>query len=114
MDKKQVLVEDLEFGMYVAALDRPWLGTPFVYQGFQITSANHIDELKKHCRAVYIDVRREWTNDGGTSDGASAHHALYQSVRGSAVHKEVAPVEMELDRRKGSLFRVRKKCADVI
>ena len=34
MNKKQVAVDDLRFGMYVIELDRPWLGTPFEFQGF--------------------------------------------------------------------------------
>lgn len=49
MDKKQIAVRELRLGMYVAELDRPWLGTPFLFQGFPITSADQIDAVKKHC-----------------------------------------------------------------
>ncbi|MEE8263181.1 MAG: DUF3391 domain-containing protein, partial [Gammaproteobacteria bacterium] len=31
--KKRVDVRDLSLGMYVAELDRPWLETPFLFQG---------------------------------------------------------------------------------
>ena len=32
--KKTVPVGELQFGMYVAELDRPWTDTPFMFQGF--------------------------------------------------------------------------------
>lgn len=39
MHKKQIPVGELRPGMYVAELDRPWLDTPFLFQGFPIMSA---------------------------------------------------------------------------
>jgi len=42
--------------MYVAELDRPWLGTPFLFQGFEIRSQQEIEELRRYCKTVYIDV----------------------------------------------------------
>jgi HD-GYP domain-containing protein (c-di-GMP phosphodiesterase class II) len=91
MYKKLIPVEELKLGMYVLELDRPWLGSPFQYQGFQITTEFEIGELKKHCRAVFIDVEQEWTKDASSEHGTSN-----QSLRGSVVHKEIVPVETEL------------------
>ena len=51
-------VTDLEIGMFVTALDRPWIETPFLVEGFYITSQADIDEVEKHCRFVYVDVYR--------------------------------------------------------
>ena len=34
--KIKVFTGDLTTGMYVCGLDRPWLETPFLLQGFQI------------------------------------------------------------------------------
>ena len=48
----------LRVGMYVSALDRPWLETPFITQGFVIESADDIARLQKYCEYVYIDFRR--------------------------------------------------------
>jgi HD-GYP domain-containing protein (c-di-GMP phosphodiesterase class II) len=45
-------------GMYVCALDRPWLSTPFPFQGFVIRGDDDIAELRKYCAYVYIDVLR--------------------------------------------------------
>ena len=45
-------------GMYVSMLDRPWLETPFVFQGFTIKNRTEIELLQTYCSIVYIDVRR--------------------------------------------------------
>jgi HD-GYP domain-containing protein (c-di-GMP phosphodiesterase class II) len=52
----QVDVADLQLGLYVSALDRPWLETPFLFQGFPIKDRDEIKALRKHCKHVYIDV----------------------------------------------------------
>lgn len=44
--------------MYVSELDRPWLETPFLFQGFFIRSKNEIDELREHCEFVVIDFEQ--------------------------------------------------------
>ena len=58
MLEKRVTLRQLRPGMYVSRLDRPWLGTPFPLQGFQIRVGSDIAELHKHCKFVYIDVER--------------------------------------------------------
>lgn len=54
--REKVRVHDLEVGMYVVELDRPWLDTPFLIQGFLISSEEEIDQLCKNCDHVFIDV----------------------------------------------------------
>ncbi len=44
--------------MYVAQLDRPWIETPFLFQGFCIRSKNEIDELRQYCDFVEIDFEQ--------------------------------------------------------
>ena len=51
---KQVSVKDLGVGMYVAELDRPWLETPFLFQGFYIRDDDEINELRAHCQNVFV------------------------------------------------------------
>lgn len=58
VQKVKVDVQDLKLGMYVADLDRPWLETPFLLQGFELRDDKEIDEIKKHCRYVYVDIYR--------------------------------------------------------
>ncbi|OGT22068.1 MAG: hypothetical protein A2V90_09825 [Gammaproteobacteria bacterium RBG_16_57_12] len=42
--------------MYVSSLDRPWLETPFLFQGFPVKSQEDIDQLRRYCKFVYIDI----------------------------------------------------------
>jgi HD-GYP domain-containing protein (c-di-GMP phosphodiesterase class II) len=51
----QVLVKDLDFGMFIAELDRPWLDTPFLLQGFPLESQLELDTIRKHCEYVFVD-----------------------------------------------------------
>jgi HD-GYP domain-containing protein (c-di-GMP phosphodiesterase class II) len=45
-------------GMYVSKLDRPWLETPFIFQGFEIREQAEIDMLQRCCSVIYIDVEK--------------------------------------------------------
>lgn len=54
----KVPVERLTPGMFVAELDRPWLDTPFLLQGFVIETPEQLDLLRRHCRHVYVDPLR--------------------------------------------------------
>jgi len=51
-------VTDLEVGMYVTGLDRPWIETPFLVEGFYIANQADIDELERHCKYVHVDATR--------------------------------------------------------
>jgi len=56
MHKRAVAVADLQFGMYVAELDRPWVETPFAFQGFVLQTERQLQALRKFCRHVFVDV----------------------------------------------------------
>lgn len=56
--ERHVPVEQLEIGMFVAELDRPWLDTPFLVQGFLIEDDETVAQLRRLCRHVVIDVSR--------------------------------------------------------
>ena len=60
MSQKHLKVDtaDLDFGMYVAELDRPWLGTPFLFQGFEIRNPDELQQLKDNCEYVFVDAVR--------------------------------------------------------
>jgi HD-GYP domain-containing protein (c-di-GMP phosphodiesterase class II) len=53
---------DLDIGMYISRLDRPWLETPFVTQGFIIRSQEELARVREYCEFVYIDNRRSARN----------------------------------------------------
>ena len=60
MGIRQVAIDasSVTLGMYVSMLDRPWLETPFIFQGFEVTERSEIDMLQRYCSVVYIDVDR--------------------------------------------------------
>ncbi|MGH8403215.1 MAG: DUF3391 domain-containing protein, partial [Gammaproteobacteria bacterium] len=62
---------DLEAGMYVARLDRPWTETPFLFQGFFIRNQDEIEELKHHCQYVYVDFEQSHQNLTQTRTGVN-------------------------------------------
>lgn len=55
IEKVKLPVDYLKIGMYVAALDRPWIETPFIFQGFLITNEEELDQLHQFCEFVYVD-----------------------------------------------------------
>ncbi len=46
----------LSIGMYVIELDKPWLETEFLFQGFEIKTTEELQALKATCQHVYIDT----------------------------------------------------------
>ena len=54
--EKKISTVYLQAGMYVSSLDRPWIDTPFLLQGFLIKDDEEIMLLKKYCKHVYIDT----------------------------------------------------------
>jgi putative nucleotidyltransferase with HDIG domain len=56
--KKKLDVAELEIGMYVAELDRPWLETPFMFQGFELSTEEELSEIRRFCQYVYIDTEQ--------------------------------------------------------
>lgn len=87
---KKIPVDELQFGKYVAELDRPWTDTPFVFQGFVLSTEDQLETLKRFCKHVYVDPDRDQSDDSGQSRRGLAR------VRGSVVYQELASVETEL------------------
>ncbi|WP_308429285.1 HD-GYP domain-containing protein [Cellvibrio zantedeschiae] len=57
----KIHISELKIGMYVSKLDRPWLETPFLMQGFMIESLDDIDAVAEYAQHVWIDaVGEEW------------------------------------------------------
>src|SRR2546427_10639839 len=49
---------ELRIGMYVAELDRPWLDTPFLLQGFLVEAEERLALLRHYCAFVFVDRGR--------------------------------------------------------
>lgn len=54
-----ISVGDLEIGMNVVSLDRPWEETNFLMQGFIIQSQDEVYQLQAQCEQVFVQVKME-------------------------------------------------------
>lgn len=80
---------ELQFGMYVAELDRPWTDTPFMFQGFVLRSEQQLAALKKFCKHVFVDPEKAERVDPRPPPAQF-------SIRGSTKYPEKATVEVEI------------------
>jgi HD-GYP domain-containing protein (c-di-GMP phosphodiesterase class II) len=88
MQRKQVTVGELQFGMFVAELDRPWTETPFMFQGFHLRTDKQLEALKKHCKHVFIDIERTEKPDPRPPKAEF-------KIRGQTKYQETVRVEVE-------------------
>ena len=82
--KELVEVSRLSIGMYVAELDRPWEGTPFMLQGFLLEDEAEIEKLSTLCKHVYIDRTK-----------SIAHHFVAPAKVNVAVKREGAVMRIK-------------------
>ena len=97
--KKRIPVDELRFGMYIAELDRPWTDTPFMFQGFVLTTEQQLDALKKYCSTVIVDVERS---------------PALEPARPRVAYAERAPVEQEIGPAKTAYTSGRELTCDVM
>ncbi len=117
MKELKIPVENLQLGMYVARLDRPWSETPLALQGFQIVSTGTIRLIRKYCSYVYIDIDKGEAYRPGLSQDAEGYSEAggddRQAVRNKAkprtkipkaplppprrTYQDVTPVEEEFE-----------------
>ena len=71
--------------MYVCELDRPWLETPFLFQGFYIESEEVIEEIGRYCEHVFVDVER---NDDTIRLKRQPMHASSDEDAGATTHTD--------------------------
>jgi len=86
-------VSELKLGMYVAELDRPWEGTPFLFQGFTIETEQELEVLAEYCDTVVIDIessvdfqiqsksRKRPTTQTQTRAVTKRHESVEQAMR---------------------------------
>jgi len=88
MERRQVPVGELQFGMYVAELDRPWTDTPFMFQGFHLRTEQQLAALKKFCKHVFVDPEKAERADPRPPPAQF-------NIRGNTKYPEKASVEVE-------------------
>ena len=95
-------VQNLSVGMFVGMLDRPWLETPFIFQGFEIKDRHEIEQLQKYCSQVYVEIERgklaEKTIRALAAGGGQVAHIVGANEKGPAgpawLHKWVVRMGM--------------------
>ena len=98
MPRKAVAVGDLQFGMYVAELDRPWTETPFAFQGFLLNTQQQLQALRRLCKQVVIDDGRGDTRPVGvarTAPPASGTPGFV--IHGAAAYTAQANLKREVE-----------------
>lgn len=98
MELRQITVEELQLGMYVSKLDRPWTETPFVFQGFILRSEKQIEVMRKFCKHVFVDPEKEDKTEVEGHVGLTA-----ANIRGTTVYKDVASLDVELPRARSAI-----------
>jgi putative nucleotidyltransferase with HDIG domain len=65
--------------MYVTELDRPWVETPFLLQGFHLKTVAQIEEVSNYCKYVYIDeTQDQWS--------PPVERSALQTSRSNSIH----------------------------
>jgi len=77
--------------MFVSALDRPWLDTPFLVQGFLIEDEQTLAQLRQICRKVTVDLRRSAVTDGDYPAPAPQPAATVETKVGRVTSPPPAP-----------------------
>jgi HD-GYP domain-containing protein (c-di-GMP phosphodiesterase class II) len=78
--KSKLIVElpvtHLKKGLYISRLDRPWVDSPFLFQGFTIEHDDELVQLRELCERVYVEVTvaeaDELLNAGNTTKAVNA------------------------------------------
>ena len=87
----KIFASDLKVGMFVADLDRPWVDTPFLLQGFLIENDEQIHALKTHCEYVMVDRARSTGAEFETVSGLSPATNTMPRARGKPLRMPPNP-----------------------
>lgn len=80
--RELIAATDARLGMFVVELDRPWVGTPFLLQGFLIDDDRTLEQLSECCRFIYIDRSRSvGEHYAPPQDDAGTTHAGHAAPR---------------------------------
>ena len=96
--KKKLPVAELQFGVYVYELDRPWSETPFVFQGFVLKTEQQLDGLKKYCKHVFVYTEGARTEKAPVLQPGSGPVAADLQGTGKVIHAARVSVESEFAR----------------
>lgn len=105
---EKIHVDQLRTGMYVSQLDRPWLDTPFLLQGFEVSDYDDIRMVSQYCEYVYIDSEQERGSSHSSGEGT-----LKRSAPPLPPIENTVPVEEEHKRLSQYYQKARGRALDL-
>lgn len=102
LEEKRIEVADLQIGMFVCRLDRPWEETPFPLQGVALSSQADISTLQRLCSVVYVDSRRHVAESRRELRRTSLSHSRFKAA---THYDDLAQIEDEVPRARAALDR---------
>lgn len=77
--------------MFVAELDRPWLESSFLLQGFLIEDETMLEQVRRECRFVYVDRSRSvgdaWRADPQEQQGSGGRRSVPGALQAEVVSR---------------------------
>ena len=92
--KKEIPVNELQFGVFIAELDRPWTETPFMFQGFVFNTEQQRETLLKYCKKVFIDTEKGLDPVDKTK-ASQVHVSVLTTIKEKVAYKEQASIASE-------------------
>lgn len=88
----KIPADNLEIGMYVSRLDRPWTEIPVLLQGMTISSTDDTELLRTHCDFVYIEIDKEfWLENKGLNGASEVLPQKHPGLREQQHFKDILP-----------------------
>lgn len=116
--EQKVNIPYLKIGMYISNLDRPWIDTPFLLEGFHIETEKDITTLSKYCSFVYIDTNRGIASTNIIEKASSkVQHYLERFLQGGKkkIKYEVkTPTKKEIPKAKTAIESATKSIASIM
>ncbi len=112
MPVKKIPSAEVEIGMVVSSLDRPWRETPFLLQGFQVKTQRDVDHLVEQSQYVWILVADEEIEISSGPAGVSPISVSPASV-GKVRYEHTALAGPELEEARRSYKEVAGLVKDV-
>lgn len=101
IQEREIEADQVQIGMFVCRLDRPWTDTPFPLQGFLVREQAQIATLREFCRRVWIDVELSqrtttWALHGAPLRAAAPQSRVTDAPTGSRRYENTVEFDQEL------------------
>lgn len=117
--ERKVKTSFLKIGMYVSNLDRPWIDTPFLLEGFTIKTEEDLSILDQYCDYVFIDPERgigasEYIEDESRLKSNSYLERFLQDNKKKVQYENIKTAKEELPEAKTALTNASNQVAHIM